>query len=235
MIVIRNRLQETKKIECQAQKQQQKLIKNPIDCREQPKETIGQIFKAILTKLSGVLFVLSLITFLCFVLLFRCSKLICYYHSKCRYRRKQNYKNGSIVSCISQNCAATNKLFCRDFNKLECYSFMQATLDWFTISLMSSRKQDQFVLLFHHKFCLLFSRLLCHSKITAETSSFIVVTDREKGLAKEFYLKCVGHMCVQGGCKGSFSAQHLASILITRKGREWGAGRQPEFLTTSQF
>lgn len=99
---------------------------------------------------------------------------------------------------------------------------MKATLDWFTISLMSSRKQDCFVFLFHHKFYLLFSRLLCHSKITAETSAFTVITDREKKIAKEFYLKCVGHMCVQGGCKGSFSVQHLASILIIRKGQENG-------------
>lgn len=85
-----------------------KTNKSQINCREQPKERIGQLFKAILTKLSGVLFVLSLITFLCFMLLFRCSKLSCYYHSKCRYGIKQNIKKEVSVKTVPQptNCFA---------------------------------------------------------------------------------------------------------------------------------
>lgn len=64
MIVICNRLKENKKNRLPITITTTKTNKNPTHCREQPKETIGQIFKAILTKLSGVLFVLSLITFL---------------------------------------------------------------------------------------------------------------------------------------------------------------------------
>lgn len=40
---------------------------------------------------------------------------------------------------------------------------------------------------------------------------------RRKRIAKEIYLKCVGHTCLQGGCKCSFSAKHLASILVPKK------------------
>lgn len=137
------------------------------------------------------------------MLSYRCFKFICHYHNKSRIQQKTCTRTHActythtinVISCISQNYAATNKLCGRNFNKLECYSFMQAILDWFKASLKSSRKQDDFVFLFHHQLCLPSSRLLHGSKITAGTSAFPVVADEEKENSKGNLLKmCWSHM-----------------------------------------
>lgn len=124
-----------------------------------------------------------------------------------KFKKKEEEK---VVSCIkflsNQNCAATNKLGCRDFNKWGCYSFMQAILGWRRVFLKSSRKQDYFVFLFHHKLCRHPQGCrVAQRQLLRLQPSQLLQTGR-KGIAKGFYLKCISHTLLQGGCKCGLSS-----------------------------
>lgn len=128
-------------------------------------------------------FVLSLMTFLFYVIIQMLSIHMLLPQPN-QDLLKHTHTQRNVFSCISQNCAATNKLAVEI-----SFHGRQAILVQLRVSFKSSGKWDDFAFLFHHKLCLPSSRLLWGSKITAATSAFTVVTDGEKENSKGTLLK----------------------------------------------